>query len=54
MDTNEEGFEHLFDEDNSITVEEQPREADIHVLSKLLQSLMLLLVGLEAWSGRIS
>ena len=34
MDTNEEGLEHLFDEDNSIIVEEQPREVDVHVIGQ--------------------
>jgi len=32
MDTNGGGLEHLFDEENSITMEEQPREVDVHVI----------------------
>jgi len=32
MDTNGEGLEHLFDEDNLIIVEEQPRESDVLVI----------------------
>ena len=38
MDTNEEGLEHLFDEDNSIIMEEQPIEVDVHVICLLYTS----------------
>jgi len=34
MHTNEQGLEHLFDEDNSIIVAEQPREVDIHIIEQ--------------------